>query len=94
MPKDEFDLEDPFALVGVEMPGATGEDQIKLMARCFAEEFLRIGWDRGRVAALFADPFYRGPHLLYRLRGSVGVEALLTECLRPEAAGGMPRPRP
>lgn len=57
------------------------EDQIGLdeMARCFTEEFIRMGYKDDALLALFRDPFYRGPHAVWRRRGEDHVTALIAE---------------
>lgn len=76
MTDKHYDEDDPFALVGVPIPGDGGDD-IENMACAFAEEFLRMGWPAERVLALFRSPFYRGPHAVYRAKGEQWVQALL-----------------
>ncbi len=83
-----FAPDDPLELVGVEVPADDGA--LDEMARTFVEEYLREGWDERRLLALFRNPFYRAPHLIYRARGEAYVRALVTEVLsrwgRPAAA--------
>ncbi|MBI3325816.1 MAG: hypothetical protein HYZ81_03825 [Nitrospinae bacterium] len=77
MPKDEFMQDDPFELVGMVLPGEQDAEAVALMGRCFIEEFVRMGWDATRILALFRDPFYRGPHAVYRARGEGFVRQLI-----------------
>jgi hypothetical protein len=82
MPKDEFDQEDPFALVGMVLAGEQDAESFALMGRCFIEEFVRMGWDDVQILPLFRDPFYRGPHALYRAKGDAFVRQLIMQVRR------------
>ncbi len=64
----EPDPEDPMELVGVRLP-VKDETALKEMAECFAEEFIRLGHSVEQVLALFKNPFYGGPHEVYRNLG-------------------------
>ena len=78
MPKNQFDPEDPFALVGVEIP-ADSEESMRDMALCFAEEFVRDGWPAPKIMALFKNPFYQGPHAVWKAKGEAYVKAVVDE---------------
>ena len=78
MPKNECDPEDPMELVGVELP-AQDESSVRDMALCFAEEFIRDGWRKERVLALFTNPFYRMPHAIWKSKGDDYVKAIVEE---------------
>jgi hypothetical protein len=78
MPKDDFDQDDPFELVGMVMPEA-GADTLTEMGRCFIEEYIRMGWDDESVLALFQSPFYQGPHLVYEKKGEEFIRRLISE---------------
>ena len=80
MPKDEFDPEDPMEMVAVELPGQS-EAQLKDMALCFAEEFVRQGWDSEKVLGLFQNPFYQGPHLVWKQKGDEFVRSVIREAM-------------
>ncbi len=77
MPKDEFDLNDPMELVGVEVPSE--EDTLDEMARCFVDEFVRLGYPDEVILHLFKSPFFAGSHLIYRRKGEGYVLALMEE---------------
>jgi hypothetical protein len=77
MPKDEFDVDDPFELNGLAFP--THEDTTDAMAECFIEEFLRMRYDAHRVLALFRDPHYVGPNLAFERRGEPFVRGLIAD---------------
>ncbi len=77
MPKDEFDFEDPFELNG--MAFLTREDTTTGMAECFAEEFMRMGYNHKQVLELFRNPQYLGPHMAYEKRGEPFIRDLITD---------------
>ncbi len=79
MPLKPFEPDDPLALVGVALPAADGA--LEEMARTFVQEYLLQGWDERRLLALFRNPFYRAPHLVYRARGEEDVRRLIAEVL-------------
>jgi hypothetical protein len=77
MPKDEFDWEDPLALTGVALP--TSEDTTDVMAECFVEEFMRMGYPADRILALFRRPDYFGPRRVLDQRGEAFVRGVIAE---------------
>lgn len=77
MPKDEFDFEDPFELNG--MAFLSHEDTTNDMAECFAEEFMRMGYNHKQVLALFRNPQYLGPHMAFEKRGEPFIRDLITD---------------
>jgi len=79
MPKDVFEQDDPFALVGMQLPGEQDAESLELMGRCFVEEFVRMGWDAVQILLLFQDPFYRGPHAVYTAKGAGFVQQLISQ---------------
>ena len=74
----EPEPDDPFELRGVVLP-AGDENSIREMALCFVEEFLRSGWSDEEILRMFRNPVYRGPHLVWREKGSAYVDAVLQE---------------
>lgn len=56
------------ALVAAVLPAPTDEDLAE-MGRCYVEEFARMGWSEDAVMRVFCNPFYRGPHAVYRRKG-------------------------
>lgn len=86
MPFDEPDSDDPFELVGMEVPAA-GPDAVREMAVCFAEEFARMGWESGQILALFEDPAYGSAHAAYVAVGADGMREIVEEAVRPWRAG-------
>jgi hypothetical protein len=86
MPKNEIDPEDPLEMVGVELHGQT-EAQLREMALCFAEEFVREGWSAESLVNLFKNPFYQGPYLAWKQKGDAFVHQVVEEATkmwRPE----------
>jgi len=77
MPKDEFDFEDPFELNGMAL--LSHEDTTDDMAECFAEEFMRMGYNHKQVLALFRNPQYLGPHMAFEKRGEPFIREIITD---------------
>ena len=80
MPKNEADPEDPIEMVGVELAGQT-EAQLRDMALCFAEEFVREGWNEEQLLAVFKNPFYQGPYLAWKQKGDDFVRSVIREAM-------------
>ncbi|MBI4042918.1 MAG: hypothetical protein HY391_05525 [Deltaproteobacteria bacterium] len=78
MPKDEYDPEDPLEWVGVEVP-VESDENLHEMALTFAEEFLRGGFSEDELLAMFKNPFYVGPHLVWRKKNEAYVRAVIEE---------------
>ena len=77
MPKDEFDFDDPLELNGVAF--MTEEDTSREMTECFAEEFLRLGYNHKQVFALFRNPTYIGPNMVLQNKGEEFVKEIIAE---------------
>ena len=73
MPKDEFDEDDPMELVAVALPDGDPDE----MACAIVEEFIRMGVSDQELLHLFHDPFYAGPHAIWRNRGEAYVQQLI-----------------
>ena len=72
MPKDEFDHEDPMEVISMPMPE---DSEMELeMARCLAEEFMRMGQSDEEVLAMFRNPFYSVPNGVDRPLGEDAVK--------------------
>ena len=87
----EPEPDDPFELTGVVLP-AQDDTSLKEMAVCFVEEFLRDGWADEQLRAMFRNPCYRGPYLVWRQKGDAYVEAVIQEVRRmwrPTVVGGL-----
>jgi len=73
MARKPFEDDDPMDLIRVSVP----EGDAEVMAECFVEEFIWLGYDRERLLGLFRDPFYAGAHGIYRARGEAYVQSLI-----------------
>ncbi len=65
------------ALVGVCLERGPDDEALAEMARCFVEEYARMGWSGERILRLFRNPFYRGPHQILRMKGEEFVRSLI-----------------
>ena len=79
MPYNDPDPTDPNILVGVVLP-ADAEAE-REMAYVFAEEFVRMGYNRKRLLSLFKTPFYAGAYGAYRALGEEVIQSIIDECL-------------
>jgi hypothetical protein len=86
MPKDEFDPEDPLEAVVIQLPST--EDTLVPMAECFVEEFMRMGYSPADILAMFQNPFYAGPLMVTRARGTAFVKQLIADTFRKWGKGG------
>lgn len=75
-------FEDPsdFELTHHVVPGEPGRDHIAEMAEAFVVEFKRMRWTDEAILAMFRNPFYAGPHYVYKERGEKYVVDLLDSC--------------
>lgn len=72
--------DDPMELVGVLLPAEA--ETLREMAYVFAEEFARMGYDRGDLLALFRNPRYAGAYGAYRGLGEKRIQAIIDECVK------------
>lgn len=79
MLRKELEPDDPFAFIGQGFPNPEGYDSMGEMARCFIEEFAMLGYPASFVLRIFRNPFYQGPHGVYRARGEGYVLELIRE---------------
>ena len=79
MPFRDPDPTDPNMLVGVVLPADA--EATRDMAYVFAEEFVRLGYDREQLLRLFKNPFYGGAHGVYRALGESETLSIIDECL-------------
>jgi hypothetical protein len=77
MPKDGFEHEDPMELVGLTAPPLT-DDDICMMADGLVDEYVRMGWEDDEILALFTDPQYRMPHMIYQRQGETFVRSVVS----------------
>ena len=80
MPKSEFDPEDPMEFVGVEL-AEQSEAALRDMALCFAEEFVRDGWDEEKIFHVFRNPFYKGPYLAWKQKGDEFIRSVIRDAV-------------
>ncbi|MBI3270112.1 MAG: hypothetical protein HYZ53_13975 [Planctomycetes bacterium] len=85
MPKDEFDHDDPMALVGVEIPASNAE--VEAFTRAVIEEYALLGYRREMILQLFRAPQFRATHDVYRARGEAYVEATIDRVIADWQAG-------
>jgi len=62
MARKPFEDDDPMELVG----GGVPEGDVREMAECLVEEFVRMGIGDEELFALFKSPFYTATHRIYR----------------------------
>ena len=79
MADKQFEQEDPFEMVGVVLPELMDDAALTEMACCFVEELARMGYGREKLMRVFRDPFYKGPHAVYRSKGEEFVRALVEQ---------------
>lgn len=81
--------DDPFEIVGVELPGQS-EAQLRDMALCFAEEFVRDGWEEEKILRMFHNPQYHGPYMVFQQKGDDFIRPVIKEAInmwRPTRRG-------
>jgi hypothetical protein len=79
MPYNDPDPTDPNMLVGVMLPADA--EASRDMAYVFAEEFVRLGYDRPRLLSLFKNSFYAGAYGAYQALGEEEILSIIDECL-------------
>jgi hypothetical protein len=77
MAHEGFEDDDPMGLVGMVLPGEPG--QLELMAECFIEEYVRLGWNEARLMTLFVNPMFLATHRIYRAKGEAYVRDLIRQ---------------
>jgi hypothetical protein len=85
MADKRFEKDDPMELVGNVLDEG-GDQAMDEMGRTFVEELARMRWSREDILTVFLDPFYRGPHTVFRAKGLGYVTALIDDVL----GGGRP----
>ncbi len=86
MARKEYEEDDPVEMIGIQLPNQS-EKQLHDMALCFAEEFVREGWDKEQLLKMFQNPLYQGPHLAWKQKGDDFVKSVIDEAI------GMWRPQ-
>ena len=72
-----FESPADFELTHYVVPGESGRDHISEMAEAFIIEFKRMRWTDEAILSMFRNPFYAGPHYVYKERGEQYVVDLL-----------------
>ena len=80
MMSKEYEEDDPVEMIGVQLPNQS-EEQLRDMALCFAEEFVREGWDEKQLLKMFQNPLYQGPHLAWKQKGDDFVKSVINEAI-------------
>lgn len=78
MARKESEADDPIEMIGIQLPNQT-EEQLRDMALCFAEEFVREGWSKEKLIKMFKNPFYQGPYMVWRQKGDEYVESVIND---------------
>ena len=81
MAKKECEPDDPMEMVGVEL-GGQDEAELRDMALCVAEEFVRDGWSEEKIFAMFKNPLYRGPYLAWIQKGDEFVTSVIRDAFQ------------
>ena len=81
MVRKEYEEDDPIEMIGIQLPNQN-EEQLRDMALCFAEEFVREGWDEEQLLKMFQNPLYQGPHLAWKQKGDDYVKSVIDEAIR------------
>src|SRR3989304_3097011 len=79
MPYNDPDPSDPNVLVGVVLPADA--EAMREMAYVFAEEFVRMGYDKRQLLSVFQNPYYAGAHGAYRTLGETEIITTIDECI-------------
>jgi hypothetical protein len=72
-----MDTPPDFELTHCVVPGEPGRDHVAEMAETFVIELKRMRWTNEAILTAFRNPFYAGPHYVYRNRGEDFVVDLL-----------------
>ena len=49
------------------------------MAQTFVEEYMMMGWSDAKILAMFRNPFYQGPHNIFKIKGEAFITNLVHE---------------
>ena len=72
------EADDPIEMIGIQLPNQT-EEQLRDMALCFAEEFVREGWSEEKLFKMFKNPFYQGPYMVWKQKGDEYVKSVISD---------------
>ncbi|OGQ25235.1 MAG: hypothetical protein A3C54_07210 [Deltaproteobacteria bacterium RIFCSPHIGHO2_02_FULL_60_17] len=79
MPYKKSEPDDPMELVGVVLPADA--EAMRDMAYAFAEEFVRMGYDKRQLLSVFQNPYYAGAHGACRTLGETEILTIIDECI-------------
>jgi len=82
--QQQYETSSDFELTHCIVPGEAGRDHVAEMAETFIIELIRMRWTREAILDLFRNPFYAGPHYVYKERGEEYVVKLLNSFGRGE----------
>jgi hypothetical protein len=83
MPYQDPDATDPMTLEGVSIEIDEDDEEVhREMARSFIEEFLRMGYSRPMVLAMFKISQYAGPRMALAALGEAEIERTIDELAR------------
>ncbi|MCA9404997.1 MAG: hypothetical protein KC684_00535 [Candidatus Omnitrophica bacterium] len=80
MARKESEADDPIEMIGIQLPNQT-EEQLRDMALCFAEEFVREGWSEEKLVKMFKNPFYQGPYMVWKQKGDAYVKSVIKDAV-------------
>lgn len=72
----EAEADDPMELIGTPAPGNQ-----KYMARCFVEEYVRMGKSKKQLMSLFENPFFESAHNMLERFGKDTIEGIIDDVL-------------
>lgn len=75
-PVKRLEADDPYELRFVMIPGDSDEEA-EAMGVCMVEELALLGMTSEEVFSVFENPFYVGPHSVYRREGAEYVRTLI-----------------
>ena len=81
MAHKEYEADDPMEMIGIQFPHQS-EKELRDMALCFAEEFVREGLDQEKLLKMFKNPFYQGPYMVWEQKGDVFVQSVIDEAIK------------
>lgn len=76
--RKEMEIDDPFDRVAVAVT-IEEEHSLEEMAKCFAAEFISMGWDEKEILRLFQQPFYRSAHVVYQKKGQEFIKNVIRQ---------------
>lgn len=76
----ESEEDDPIEMIGIQIPNQS-QEQLRDMALCFAEEFVREGWSEAQLTKMFTNKFYQGPYMVWKQMGDEYVKSVIDEAM-------------